>query len=95
VKLDYYVKVILTQSNRQIIYFIVLIFVYFQCVDLVVWLNVSWAVLDTLKEDEVIAVTARNSKGASEPVLLRELVFKDAAKRTGKKLERNFKLISV
>ncbi|RVE40530.1 hypothetical protein evm_014820 [Chilo suppressalis] len=51
--------------------------------DLVVWLNMSWAVLDSLDEDEVVAVTARNSKGSSEPVLLRDLVFRDAAKRTG------------
>ncbi|XP_053615772.1 hemicentin-2-like isoform X1 [Plodia interpunctella] len=48
--------------------------------DLTVWLNVSWSVLETLSEDEILAVTARNSKGASEPVLLRELVFRDAAK---------------
>ncbi|KAL0868234.1 hypothetical protein ABMA27_007767 [Loxostege sticticalis] len=50
--------------------------------DLVVWLNVSWSALETMAEDEVIAVTARNSKGSSEPVLLRDLVFRDAAKRT-------------
>ncbi|CAG9793226.1 unnamed protein product [Diatraea saccharalis] len=50
--------------------------------DLVVWLNMSWAELDSLAEDEVVAVTARNSKGSSEPVLLRDLVFRDAAKRT-------------
>ncbi|KAM3962170.1 neural cell adhesion molecule 1, partial [Aphomia sociella] len=50
--------------------------------DLVVWLNVSWTELESLTEEEVLAVTARNSKGASEPVLLRDLVFRDAAKRT-------------
>ncbi|XP_059051651.1 hemicentin-2-like [Achroia grisella] len=50
--------------------------------DLVVWLNISWSDLETLTEEEVLAVTARNSKGASEPVLLRDLVFRDAAKRT-------------
>ncbi|XP_063383195.1 hemicentin-2-like [Cydia fagiglandana] len=50
--------------------------------DLVVWLNISWSALDALTEDEILGVVARNSKGASEPALLRELVFRDAAKRT-------------
>ncbi|XP_063538897.1 uncharacterized protein LOC134748125 [Cydia strobilella] len=50
--------------------------------DLVVWLNVSWSALEVLTEDEILGVVARNSKGASEPSLLRELVFRDAAKRT-------------
>ncbi|KAI8437361.1 hypothetical protein MSG28_011701 [Choristoneura fumiferana] len=50
--------------------------------DLVVWLNVSWSELESLTEDEVLGVVARNSKGASEPALLRELVFRDPAKRT-------------
>ncbi|XP_063832755.1 uncharacterized protein LOC135081904 [Ostrinia nubilalis] len=53
-----------------------------QFTDLVVWLNVSWSMLEAIAEDEVLAVTARNSKGSSEPVLLRDLVFRDAAKRT-------------
>ncbi|XP_045517545.1 nephrin-like [Pieris brassicae] len=50
--------------------------------DLVVWLNTSWSVLETLNEDEVLAVSARNTKGVSDPVMLSELVFKDAAKQT-------------
>lgn len=36
-----------------------------------------------MEEDEDLAVTARNSKGASDPVLLRDLVFRDAEKRAG------------
>ncbi|KOB76004.1 Uncharacterized protein OBRU01_02781, partial [Operophtera brumata] len=49
--------------------------------DLMVWLNISWSDVETLGEDEDLAVTARNSKGASEPVLLRDLTFRDSAKR--------------
>ncbi|CAK1545417.1 unnamed protein product [Leptosia nina] len=51
-------------------------------IDLVVWLNISWSVLETLGEEEVLTVSARNNKGVSDPVLLKELVFKDAAKHT-------------
>ncbi|CAG5056796.1 unnamed protein product [Parnassius apollo] len=50
--------------------------------DLVVWLNISLLELDTLREDETLAVIARNNKGASDPVILRELVYRDAAKQT-------------
>ncbi|XP_038221199.1 B-cell receptor CD22-like [Zerene cesonia] len=50
--------------------------------DLVVWLNISWSVLESVSEDEILTVSARNNKGVSDPVLLRELVFKDAAKHT-------------
>ncbi|XP_048477987.1 nephrin [Plutella xylostella] len=50
--------------------------------DLVVWLNVTWSLLETLTDEEVLAVVARNKKGASDPVLLKDLVFRDAAKRT-------------
>ncbi|KAG6462565.1 hypothetical protein O3G_MSEX013339 [Manduca sexta] len=49
--------------------------------DLVVWLNISWSSVESLTEDEELVVTARNSKGASDPVLLRDLVYRDAAKR--------------
>ncbi|XP_012545535.1 neural cell adhesion molecule 2 isoform X2 [Bombyx mori] len=49
--------------------------------DLIVHLNVSWSTLESLSEDEELVVTARNSKGASDPVPLREVVFRDAAKR--------------
>lgn len=52
--------------------------------DLVVWLNVTWSTLDTLTDDEVLAVVARNKKGASDPVVLNDVIFRDAAKRTGK-----------
>ncbi|KAF9794888.1 hypothetical protein SFRURICE_005123 [Spodoptera frugiperda] len=50
-------------------------------IDLIVWFNISWSAVDSLEEDEDLAVTARNSKGASDPVLLRDLVFRDAEKR--------------
>ncbi|XP_063896922.1 neural cell adhesion molecule 1 [Helicoverpa armigera] len=50
-------------------------------VDLIVWFNISWTAVESLDEDEDLAVTARNSKGASDPVLLRDLVFRDAEKR--------------
>ncbi|XP_050679444.1 immunoglobulin superfamily member 21-like [Leptidea sinapis] len=50
--------------------------------DLVVWLNVSWADVEGISEDEILSISARNSKGASDPVLLTELVYKDAAKQT-------------
>ncbi|CAH0596489.1 unnamed protein product [Chrysodeixis includens] len=49
--------------------------------DLVVWFNISWSAVESLEDDEDLAVTARNSKGASDPVLLRDLVFRDAEKR--------------
>ncbi|KAJ0172067.1 hypothetical protein K1T71_012040 [Dendrolimus kikuchii] len=52
-------------------------------VDLVVWLNVTWSVLESLSEDEDLVVTARNSKGASEPVLLMDLIYKDTGKKAG------------
>lgn len=55
--------------------------------DLVVWLNVTWSLLETLTDEEVLAVVARNKKGASDPVLLKDLVFRDAAKRTGEGLD--------
>ncbi|XP_047537557.1 neural cell adhesion molecule 2-like [Vanessa atalanta] len=45
-----------------------------------VWLNVSWSELEALSEDEMLTVSARNSKGVSDPVLIRDLVYKDAAK---------------
>ncbi|XP_023943421.1 hemicentin-2-like [Bicyclus anynana] len=48
--------------------------------DLTVWLNVSWSELEAMPDDEVLTVTARNSKGVSDPVLIRDLVYKDAAK---------------
>ncbi|XP_072933154.1 neural cell adhesion molecule 1-like [Epargyreus clarus] len=50
--------------------------------DMVVWLNISWSALEMLSEEENLAVSARNSKGVSDPVMLRELVYKDAAKQT-------------
>ncbi|KAJ8711949.1 hypothetical protein PYW08_008903 [Mythimna loreyi] len=50
-------------------------------IDLIVWFNISWSAVESLEEDEDLAVTARNSKGASDPVLLRDLVFRDAEKR--------------
>nr|XP_034835919.1 nephrin-like [Maniola hyperantus] len=48
--------------------------------DFVVWLNVSWSELESMPDDEVLTVTARNSKGVSDPVLIRDLVYRDAAK---------------
>ncbi|CAH2095621.1 unnamed protein product [Euphydryas editha] len=45
-----------------------------------VWLNVSWSELEDLSEDEMLTVSARNSKGVSDPILIRDLVYKDAAK---------------
>lgn len=36
-----------------------------------------------MADDEVLTVTARNSKGVSDPVLIRDLDFRDAAKHTG------------
>lgn len=50
-------------------------------VDLVVWFNISWSVLESLTEDEDLMVTAHNSKGSSDPVFLQDLIFKDAGKR--------------
>ncbi|GBP04548.1 Synaptogenesis protein syg-2 [Eumeta japonica] len=50
--------------------------------DLVVWLNVSWAALERLTEEEALVVISKNSKGPSEPYFLKNLVFRDAAKRT-------------
>ncbi|CAB3233125.1 unnamed protein product [Arctia plantaginis] len=50
-------------------------------IDLVIWFNVSWTMLDSLEEDEELAVTARNSKGSSDPVILSDLVFRDTEKR--------------
>ncbi|XP_032522473.2 nephrin-like [Danaus plexippus] len=50
--------------------------------DLIVWLNVSWSELESLSVNEVLSVSARNSKGVSDPVLIRDLVYKDAAKHT-------------
>ncbi|XP_039760019.1 hemicentin-2-like [Pararge aegeria] len=50
--------------------------------DLIVWLNVSWSELESMPDDEVLTVTARNSKGVSDPVLIRDLVYRDAAKHT-------------
>ncbi|CAH2237070.1 jg17246 [Pararge aegeria aegeria] len=55
--------------------------------DLIVWLNVSWSELESMPDDEVLTVTARNSKGVSDPVLIRDLVYRDAAKHTGARNE--------
>ncbi|KAH9642571.1 hypothetical protein HF086_011164 [Spodoptera exigua] len=55
--------------------------------DMIVWFNVSWSAVDSLEDDEDLAVTARNSKGASDPVLLRDLVFRDAEKRAGEEYD--------
>ena len=51
--------------------------------DLIVWLNTSWSELEDLS-DELLTVTARNSKGVSDPVVIRDLVYRDAAKHIGK-----------
>ncbi|XP_013147355.1 PREDICTED: nephrin-like [Papilio polytes] len=50
--------------------------------DMSVWLNISLLELDTLSEDETLAIYARNNKGASDPVILRDMVYRDAAKQT-------------
>ncbi|KPJ15532.1 Nephrin [Papilio machaon] len=50
--------------------------------DIVVWLNISLLELDTLSEDETLAIFARNNKGSSDPVILRDMVYRDAAKQT-------------
>lgn len=47
-------------------------------------MNTSWAAVESLTDDEDLVVIARNSKGASEPVLLGDLMYRDAAKRAGK-----------
>ncbi|KPJ01279.1 hypothetical protein RR46_01414 [Papilio xuthus] len=49
---------------------------------MVVWLNISLLELDSLNEDETLAIFARNNKGASDPVILRDKVYRDAAKQT-------------
>lgn len=65
------------------------------CLDLVVWLNVTWLTLETLTDNEVLAVVARNKKGASEPVILKDLVFRDAAKRTGKCRNKPINILDI
>lgn len=68
------------------------ILTYKMFLELVVWLNVSWSSLQSLSEDQVLAVVAKNNKGSSEPVVFKDLVFRDAAKMTGKSLQNNLSL---
>ncbi|KAJ2954906.1 hypothetical protein O0L34_g3229 [Tuta absoluta] len=47
----------------------------------VVWLNVTWSVLEDIPEDQDLVVTAHNSKGPSEPVIIEWLNFRDPIKK--------------
>ncbi|KAI5645861.1 immunoglobulin domain-containing protein [Phthorimaea operculella] len=47
----------------------------------VVWLNVTWSVFEDIPEDQNLVVTAHNSKGPSEPVIIELLNFREPSKK--------------